>query len=99
MYRRLRLYNTFHYCRIDTIRQFASDRVCDTDFENAAATYPINTPTTKEAYYYRTIFEEIFPGDGYAKTVMRWIPRADWGCPEDPSGRAQKVHSSTTQDE
>ncbi|XP_037032175.1 probable asparagine synthetase [glutamine-hydrolyzing] isoform X2 [Bradysia coprophila] len=87
------------YNWIDTIRQFASDRVSDADFANAAVTYPINTPSTKEAYYYRSIFEEIFPGDGYARTVMRWIPRADWGCPEDPSGRAQKVHSSTTQEE
>lgn len=28
---------------------------------NAARIYPHNTPTTKEAYYYRMIFERFFP--------------------------------------
>jgi asparagine synthetase B (glutamine-hydrolysing) len=31
--------------------------------------YPINTPQTKEAYYYRTIFEEHFPQPFAAATV------------------------------
>ncbi len=29
-------------------------------------------------------------------TVMKWVPRADWGCSSDPSGRAQKAHEQTT---
>jgi len=28
---------------------------------NAANIYPHNTPTTEEAYYYRMIFERLFP--------------------------------------
>lgn len=28
---------------------------------NATHIYPHNTPTTKEAYYYRMIFERFFP--------------------------------------
>lgn len=28
---------------------------------NASFVYPENTPVTKEAYYYRTIFEKFFP--------------------------------------
>jgi hypothetical protein len=29
--------------------------------QNAARIYPHNTPTTKEGYYYRMIFERFFP--------------------------------------
>lgn len=82
------------YAWIDTIREYATARVTDEEFSCASKLYPINTPSTKEAFYYRAIFEEMFPGDAYASTVMRWIPRRDWGCPEDPSGRAQKVHTA-----
>jgi len=28
---------------------------------NASFIYPENTPTTKEGYYYRAIFEKFFP--------------------------------------
>lgn len=30
-------------------------------FENAAFRFPENTPVSKEAYYYRSIFEEHYP--------------------------------------
>lgn len=39
-------------------------------------------------------FEKLFPTEATTESVVRWIPRADWGCPSDPSGRAQKVHSA-----
>ncbi|XP_005189343.1 probable asparagine synthetase [glutamine-hydrolyzing] [Musca domestica] len=80
------------YNWIDNIRRVATDHVSDAEFAKASEKYPVNTPTTKEAYYYRSIFEEMFPGESAAKTVTRWVPRRDWGCPEDPSGRAQSVH-------
>ncbi|GKB68056.1 hypothetical protein Tco_0929468, partial [Tanacetum coccineum] len=35
--------------------------VTDSMLTNANFVYPENTPTTKEAYYYRTIFEKFFP--------------------------------------
>ncbi|XP_054732514.1 probable asparagine synthetase [glutamine-hydrolyzing] [Anastrepha obliqua] len=77
---------------IDSIRRVATSHITDEQFATAAERFPINTPTTKEAFYYRTIFEEQFPGEAAAQTVKRWVPRLDWGCPEDPSGRAQAVH-------
>lgn len=80
------------YAYIETLRAFASGRVSDEEFSDAAHIYPINTPTTKEAFYYRSVFEEIFPGDAYANTIVRWIPRLDWGCPLESCGRAQKAH-------
>ena len=30
-------------------------------FQNAAFRFPENTPVSKEAYYYRSIFEEHYP--------------------------------------
>lgn len=36
-------------------------QVTDAMLMNANFIYPENTPTTKEAYYYRTIFEKFFP--------------------------------------
>lgn len=80
------------YDWIDSIRRVATSHVTDEEFAQAAERFPFNTPTTKEAFYYRSIFEQQFPGEAAARTVVKWVPRLDWGCPEDPSGRAQAVH-------
>ena len=40
-------------------------QVTDSMLTNANFVYPENTPTTKEAYYYRTIFEKFFPKVGF----------------------------------
>jgi len=82
------------YDWIDTIKQYAASKVTDEEFSTAAQTFPYNTPPTKEAYYYRKIFADCFPKESCATTVKRWIPRTDWGCSADPSGRAQKVHGA-----
>ena len=52
--------------------------------------FPYLTPTTKEAYWYRTMFDELFPERSAEETVMAWTP--SFGAPSDPSGRAQAVH-------
>ena len=53
--------------------------------------YPINTPQTKEALYYRRIYEELFPN--CEEVSKYWVPNTDWeGVKADPSGRAQQVH-------
>lgn len=36
-------------------------QVSDAMLMNASFVYPENTPTTKEGYYYRAIFEKFFP--------------------------------------
>lgn len=79
---------------IDSIRSYAASHISDDEFSQASQLYPFNTPQTKEAFYYRSVFEEMFPGESYAQTVTRWVPRQDWGCSQDPSGRAQTVHSA-----
>ncbi|XP_059621893.1 probable asparagine synthetase [glutamine-hydrolyzing] [Phlebotomus argentipes] len=80
------------YQWIDTIKSFSAAHVDDQELENAEEIFPINTPVTKEAFFYRQIFQEIFPAESFAHTVMKWVPRTDWGCSADPSGRAQAVH-------
>ncbi|KAG5679685.1 hypothetical protein PVAND_009238 [Polypedilum vanderplanki] len=80
------------YNWIDTIRTYASSHINDDEFEKAKELYPFNTPLSKEGFYYRKIFERIFPNQSCVKTVKQWIPRQDWGCALDPSGRAQLVH-------
>jgi len=36
-------------------------QVTDAMLKHANFVYPENTPTTKEGYHYRTIFEKLFP--------------------------------------
>lgn len=76
---------------IDALKENGEKQVSDDIFERAKEFYPVNTPLTKEAFYYRTIYNDLFGSCG-DKTVQQWIPRVDWGCLADPSGRAQKVH-------
>lgn len=84
------------YDWIDSIKAYATSHVTDEEFASAAKRWPINTPATKEAFYYRQIFEQRFPQESCSKTVSPWVPRTDWGCSADPSGRAQAVHLATT---
>ncbi|XP_055326649.1 probable asparagine synthetase [glutamine-hydrolyzing] [Sitodiplosis mosellana] len=86
------------YSWIDSIRSYAENSVDDAEFARAQEIYPINTPATKEAFYYRALFEEIFPGKSFAQTVTKWVPRLDWGCSQDPSGRAQTAHTAAYKD-
>lgn len=92
------------YNWIDTLKEVASEQVSDLELEKAAFKFPINTPMTKEAYYYRTLFVKHFPGDQAANTVPGGKSVA-CSTPEalawdnalnnviDPSGRAvQQVH-------
>lgn len=85
------------YSWIDSIRSYAESQIDDDEFARAQEIYPINTPATKEAFYYRALHEEMFPGNSFAQTVTKWVPRLDWGCNQDPSGRAQTVHSAAYQ--
>ena len=80
------------YSWINELKAWTSKQVSDSDFERASEIYPVNTPASKEAMYYRRRFEEMFPNPAVLTTVKLWVPRLDWGCSYDPSGRAQKNH-------
>jgi asparagine synthase (glutamine-hydrolysing) len=78
------------YSWIDTLIEYCSSQVSDEEMELASITFPYNTPATKEAYYYRTIFHKYYPQLSAAQTVRKWIPK--WQENQDPSGRANAAH-------
>uniref|UniRef100_UPI00404B4175 asparagine synthase B n=1 Tax=Flavobacterium sp. TaxID=239 RepID=UPI00404B4175 len=83
------------YAWIDALISFATAQVTDSEMESAAAVFPYNTPTTKEAYFYRKIFHQHFPQTHAAQTVRKWIPK--WQTNTDPSGRANQAHLQSTE--
>ena len=78
------------YNWIDTLIDYCSSQVTDEQFEKAAELFPYNTPVTKEAFFYRSIFHKHFPQVAAAQTVRKWIPK--WQENQDPSGRANAAH-------
>lgn len=87
------------YSWIDGLKAHAAENVNDKMMSNAAFIFPHNTPLTKEAYYYRMIFERFFPQNSARLTVpggatvacstakaVEWD--ASWSNNMDPSGRA-----------
>jgi asparagine synthase (glutamine-hydrolysing) len=87
------------YSWIDTLKEVVNREVSDTQLKNANYKFPIQTPTSKEEYYYRSIFEAHFPSDAAALCVPQEASVAcstqialDWDEAfknmNDPSGRA-----------
>ena len=64
-----------------TLRKHCEAVVSDADFADAARRFPGDTPRTKEAYHYRRLFDERFPGESLRRTVGRW--RGDFNPGED----------------
>ena len=93
------------YGWIDTLKKITSEQVSDNQLKLASHRFPINTPRSKEEYFYRTIFSEHFPGDAAASCVPSEPSVAcstaialEWDKAfkemNDPSGRAVKsVHN------
>ena len=87
------------YSWIDTLKEVVDKEVSDEQLANAKFRYPIQTPTTKEEFYYRSIFEGHFPSDAAAWSVPQEASVAcstkialEWDEAfknmNDPSGRA-----------
>jgi asparagine synthase (glutamine-hydrolysing) len=95
------------YSWIDGLKQHVESLVSDQQLASAEFKFPFNTPDTKEAYYYRCIFEENFPLASAAecvpggKSVACSTPEAlawdeSFSKMADPSGRAvQSVHNDS----
>jgi asparagine synthase (glutamine-hydrolysing) len=92
------------YNWIDSLKELTSKAVTDDQMANAKYRFPINTPMSKEEYYYRSIFSEHFPSDSAAACVPS-VPSVACSTPEalawdeefkkmiDPSGRAiRNIH-------
>ncbi len=87
------------YGWIDGLKAHAEAQVSDRELAAADKRFPVNPPQTKEAYYYRTLFEQFFPTPAAAGTVpggksiacstpaaIAWD--ASFANMADPSGRA-----------
>lgn len=95
------------YSWIDSLKAYAEKEVSDSAMANAAYRFPSKTPQSKEAYLYRSIFEEHFKNPSCAElvpdgpsiacstpTAIRWD--AAWASLADPSGRAVRgVHDKS----
>lgn len=57
------------YDWIDTLKKTTNEMISDSQFKLADKRFPINTPATKEEYYYRTVFAKHFPSESAAKCV------------------------------
>jgi asparagine synthase (glutamine-hydrolysing) len=92
------------YGWIDAVRDFTNDLVSDAEMSRAQGRFPFNTPASKEAYWFRSVFEQHFPLASAAQTVPGG-PTVACSTPEavlwdkalqemnDPSGRAMRsVH-------
>ena len=87
------------YSWIDTLKEVVDKEVSDEQLANAKYKFPIQTPTSKEEFYYRSIFAEHFPSDTAALCVPQEASVAcstkialEWDESfknmNDPSGRA-----------
>lgn len=59
----------FGYSWKDTLKAMVSEKVSDEDMQNAHFKFPDQTPSSKEEYYYRSIFAGHFPSRTAALTV------------------------------
>jgi asparagine synthase (glutamine-hydrolysing) len=94
------------YGWIDHLKDIAEHEISDIMFDQAKNRFPHNTPSTKEGFRYRMIFEELFPGEAAERTVpggksiacsteraMAWD--ASFATRADPTGRSiSGVHDS-----
>ena len=81
------------YDWIDELIAYCATQVSDEQLSGAASEFPYNSPTTKEAYLYRSIFHKYYPQVSAAQTVRKWIPK--WQENLDPSGRANAAHAES----
>lgn len=93
------------YGWIDSLKAMTATQVSDEQLANAKFRFPIHTPKSKEEYFYRSLFNNHFPGDSAAACVPS-VPSVACSTPEalawdasflqmnDPSGRAvRNVHN------
>jgi asparagine synthase (glutamine-hydrolysing) len=87
------------YGWIDSLKAHVERHVSNAQLAMAAQRFPINPPASKEAFFYRVLFERHFPGDQCARlvpggpsiacstpTAFRWSQQFAGNA--DPSGRA-----------
>lgn len=98
------------YGWINSLKAMSEKQITDAQMKNAGFRFAFNTPTTKEAYFYREIFDSLFPGEAAAAcvpggpsiacstpTAIAWDK--SFSNNADPSGRAiAGVHNDANPD-
>jgi asparagine synthase (glutamine-hydrolysing) len=82
------------------IQEFVEDKVTDEELASAAERFPYCTPQTKEAFYYRKIFCDVFDEERQEVIAGYWQPKWNKQGQEvteyiDPSARVLSVYSKT----
>ncbi|XP_027704675.1 asparagine synthetase [glutamine-hydrolyzing] [Vombatus ursinus] len=77
------------------LQEHIEHQVSNSLLENAAKRFPLNTPKTKEGYYYRQIFERHYPGRADWLTHY-WMPK--WIEAADPSARTLAHYKSAAKE-
>lgn len=94
------------YNWIDSLKAQAEAQISDAEMSAAAERFPHNPPASKEAYFFRRIFEQHYPGQDAAETVpggpsiacstptaIAWDEA--FAQAADPSGRAVGIHNES----
>ncbi|XP_054461381.1 asparagine synthetase [glutamine-hydrolyzing] [Anoplopoma fimbria] len=71
------------------LQEHLESMVNDDQMEKAHKTFPHNPPRTKEAYYFRQVFEKHYPGKAQWLSHY-WMPR--WTNASDPSARTLAIY-------
>lgn len=61
----------------EIIQEKAETVISDEDLKHSATKYPHNPPSTKEAYYFRQIFTEIYGAERQTVIPHYWLPKWD----------------------
>ena len=77
----------------EILQEHIDTLVSDEEFTTMKGKYKINTPYTKESYYYRKIFEKYYPNR--ADIIPHfWMPNKDYCNADDPSARILNNYES-----
>ena len=73
---------------VDRLKAHAESLYTEDDVKDAYKKYPHNTPFTKEALWYRDLFENYFPTQSHLISDF-WMPNKEWVGMDvkDPSAR------------
>ncbi|GFR66567.1 asparagine synthetase [glutamine-hydrolyzing] [Elysia marginata] len=71
----------------EIIQDVCKEKISQKELDSASSVYPHNPPHTKEALYFRKLFEQHYPGKAYWIPYY-WLPA--WTKTDEPSARTLK---------
>ena len=75
------------------IKEFVDIEITDEEYLRCKDEFVFCPPKTKEAYYYRKIYQKFYPQKRYYLTPYQWLPK--WcGDITDPSARVLEIYQA-----